>query len=67
MNRPAVHSSAISATPARGVVVRNHWARNLLTFPMVFGPGLIMMEADNDAGAVSTYIQAPAPEQRPPR
>ena len=25
---------------------------------MVFGPGLIVMEADNDAGAVSTYIQA---------
>jgi Mn2+/Fe2+ NRAMP family transporter len=27
---------------------------------MVFGPGLIVMEADNDAGAVSTYIQAGA-------
>ena len=25
---------------------------------MVFGPGLIVMEADNDAGAVSTYMQA---------
>jgi Mn2+/Fe2+ NRAMP family transporter len=30
----------------------------LLTFLMVFGPGLIVMEADNDAGAVSTYMQA---------
>jgi NRAMP (natural resistance-associated macrophage protein)-like metal ion transporter len=27
---------------------------------MVFGPGLIVMEADNDAGAVSTYVQAGA-------
>ena len=60
MNRSAIHSFAIPATPARGVVVRNPWARNLLTFLMVFGPGLIVMEADNDAGAVSTYIQAGA-------
>jgi Mn2+/Fe2+ NRAMP family transporter len=30
----------------------------VLTFLMVFGPGLIVMEADNDAGAVSTYMQA---------
>ena len=60
MNRRAIQSSAIPATPARGVVVRNPWARNLLTFLMVFGPGLIVMEADNDAGAVSTYIQAGA-------
>ena len=44
----------------RGKVVRSRWARNLLTFLMVFGPGLIVMEADNDAGAVSTYIQAGA-------
>src|SRR6202051_3131346 len=34
--------------------------RNTLTFLMVFGPGLIVMEADNDAGAVSTYVQAGA-------
>jgi Mn2+/Fe2+ NRAMP family transporter len=27
---------------------------------MVFGPGLIVMEADNDAGTVSTYTQAGA-------
>ena len=25
---------------------------------MVFGPGLTVMQADNDAGAVSTYVQA---------
>ncbi|MEO6964845.1 MAG: Nramp family divalent metal transporter [Acidobacteriaceae bacterium] len=41
-----------------GVRVRHNWQRHLLTFLMVFGPGLIVMEADNDAGAVSTYMQA---------
>jgi Mn2+/Fe2+ NRAMP family transporter len=30
----------------------------VLTFLMVFGPGLVVMETDNDAGAVSTYMQA---------
>jgi len=46
------------AVMERGVVVRKRWQRSLLTFFMVFGPGLIVMEADNDAGAVSTYMQA---------
>jgi Mn2+/Fe2+ NRAMP family transporter len=41
-----------------GFVVRRSWQKHLLTFLMVFGPGLIVMEADNDAGAVSTYMQA---------
>src|SRR5665213_2497066 len=45
-------------TPQKGVVVRTAWQRRILTFLMVFGPGLIVMEADNDAGAVSTYMQA---------
>jgi Mn2+/Fe2+ NRAMP family transporter len=44
--------------PAQGVVLRRSWQKHLLTFLMVFGPGLIVMEADNDAGAVSTYMQA---------
>lgn len=49
----------VVTTPAsKGVVVRHNWQRHLLTFLMVFGPGLIVMEADNDAGAVSTYMQA---------
>src|SRR5579871_1206822 len=43
-----------------GRTVRSKWLRNLLTFAMVMGPGLIVMEADNDAGAVSTYVQAGA-------
>ena len=43
-----------------GILVRARWQKSLLTFFMVFGPGLIVMEADNDAGAVSTYVQAGA-------
>src|SRR5580692_654636 len=46
--------------PVRGRVVKSKLARDLLTFLMVFGPGLIVMVADNDAGAVSTYSQAGA-------
>jgi Mn2+/Fe2+ NRAMP family transporter len=56
-----------SATPQEGVAsdakpirVSNKWAAQAITFLMVFGPGLIVMEADNDAGAVSTYVQAGA-------
>jgi hypothetical protein len=45
-------------TMVRGKVVRSKLARNVPTFLMVFGPGLIVMEADDDAGAVSTYVQA---------
>ena len=44
----------------RGLVVRSRWMYRLLTFLMIFGPGLIVMVADNDAGAVSTYVQAGA-------
>ncbi|MGC9293193.1 MAG: Nramp family divalent metal transporter [Acidobacteriaceae bacterium] len=42
------------------IVVQHRWQQQLLTFLMVIGPGLIVMEADNDAGAVSTYVQAGA-------
>jgi Mn2+/Fe2+ NRAMP family transporter len=42
----------------KGIVVRRPWQKSVLSFLMVFGPGLIVMEADNDAGAVSTYMQA---------
>src|SRR5215471_13540149 len=45
---------------AQARVVRSRFARDILTFFMVCGPGLIVMEADNDAGAVSTYMQAGA-------
>jgi NRAMP (natural resistance-associated macrophage protein)-like metal ion transporter len=46
--------------PVRGRVVRSRWLFGVLTFLTVVGPGLIVMEADNDAGAVSTYVQAGA-------
>jgi Mn2+/Fe2+ NRAMP family transporter len=45
---------------AKPIRVSNKWTAHALTFLMVFGPGLIVMEADNDAGAVSTYVQAGA-------
>jgi hypothetical protein len=48
------------APEIRGIRVRTSWMRHLLTFLMVMGPGLIVMEADNDAGAVSTYVQSGA-------
>jgi Mn2+/Fe2+ NRAMP family transporter len=54
----AANASVVTMPEPRGVVVRHNWQRRLLTFLMVFGPGLIVMEADNDAGAVSTYMQA---------
>ena len=41
---------------ARGPAMR----RRLAHFMMVAGPGLIVMVADNDAGAISTYTQAGA-------
>jgi Mn2+/Fe2+ NRAMP family transporter len=45
-------------TPTSAIRVRRPWQRTLLSFLVAFGPGLIVMEADNDAGAVSTYMQA---------
>jgi Mn2+/Fe2+ NRAMP family transporter len=48
----------LETPPARGTLARRPWHRALLSFLVVFGPGLIVMEADNDAGAVSTYMQA---------
>src|SRR5258708_2178990 len=60
MNQVALDSTVVPATLPHGVIVRNRWVRNLLSFLVVFGPGLIVMEADNDAGAVSTYVQAGA-------
>lgn len=56
----------IGAAPVETVVAptgrlaRNPWQRRLLTFAVVAGPGIIVMASDNDAGAVSTYVQAGA-------
>lgn len=51
---------AKSQTEQASIIVQRQWQQQLLTFLMVVGPGLIVMEADNDAGAVSTYVQAGA-------
>ena len=56
---PADEAKALPTT-VRGTVVKSRWVARLLTFLAVFGPGLIVMVADNDAGAVSTYAQAGA-------
>ena len=48
------------ALAPRGRAVRSKASLRILTFLAVFGPGLIVMVADNDAGAVSTYTQAGA-------
>src|SRR5579863_5512144 len=59
MNHPTRHEPE-TGTAAKPMRVSNKWVAHALTFLMVFGPGLIVMEADNDAGAVSTYVQAGA-------
>lgn len=48
------------ATTPRQVARGGGFRRRLLHFLMVAGPGLIVMVADNDAGALSTYTQAGA-------
>jgi len=53
-------SQSAPKTGRRGIVVHSRWMWWVLTFLFVIGPGLIVMVADNDAGAVSTYIQAGA-------
>ena len=64
MANPIIHvpvdAVALEPTPVRGTLVRSKWTHRLLTFLAVFGPGLIVMVADNDAGAVSTYSEAGA-------
>jgi hypothetical protein len=36
-------TDTVTTTPAAGLVVRSAWQRCILTFLMVFGPGLIVM------------------------
>ena len=52
--------TANNAPAVRHTLVKKRWQQQLLLQLMVIGPGLIVMEADNDAGAVSTYTQAGA-------
>ncbi len=47
-------------TEPHGHTVGSRWSHRLLSFLVVAGPGLIVMVADNDAGAISTYTQAGA-------
>src|SRR5260370_23038748 len=56
----AVPADGAEVQAVRGIAVKSKWARNLLTFLMVFGPVLSVMVADTDAGAVSPYSQAGA-------
>ena len=51
---------AIPATAIPAAGPARDWRRRALRFLVVAGPGLIVMVADNDAGAVSTYTQAGA-------
>jgi NRAMP (natural resistance-associated macrophage protein)-like metal ion transporter len=37
---------------------RRTWRKRLMTLLAIMGPGLIVMVGDNDAGGVSTYVQA---------
>ena len=46
--------------PSSGIYLRAPRLKGLVTFLMVMGPGLIVMEDDTDAGAVSAYTQAGA-------
>ena len=48
----------MSFLPPQPVTVRSRWLARLLSFLMIVGPGLIVMLADNDAGAVQAYCQA---------
>ena len=57
-NGPDSRLNTVAVLPGR--TVKSRLAQRVLTFLVVMGPGLIVMEADNDAGAVSTYTQAGA-------
>src|SRR5215472_1770545 len=59
LHEPAEQEIRTPSTP-KTIHVSNKGTARALTFLLVFGPGLIVMEADNDAGAVSTYVQAGA-------
>ncbi len=57
---PPIQGEVRPAGAPKTIRVSNKWLARGLGFLMVAGPGLIVMEADNDAGAVSTYVQAGA-------
>ena len=51
---------SFATSEQRVAAARPGLRHRLLHFLVVAGPGLIVMVADNDAGAVSTYTQAGA-------
>ena len=51
---------SVTTTPGQHPASRRGLRHRLAHFMVVAGPGLIVMVADNDAGAVSTYTQAGA-------
>lgn len=51
---------SVATSPTLATQVHRGLRHRLLRFIVVAGPGLIVMVADNDAGAVSTYTQAGA-------
>jgi Mn2+/Fe2+ NRAMP family transporter len=55
-----IMKNTTNQTATKGIKVQNKWLSKLIQFLMVMGPGFIVMIADNDAGAVSTYVQAGA-------
>lgn len=59
VNKPT-NPTSTHVPSVRHTLVKKRWQQRLLLQLMVIGPGLIVMEADNDAGAVSTYTQAGA-------
>ena len=58
--RPSANGTGTAGTTSTAGPPRASWRGRALSFLLVMGPGLIVMEADNDAGAVSTYTQAGA-------
>ena len=56
----SAHSTPNAASPTAVTGGVRGWRLRALHFLVVAGPGLIVMVADNDAGAVSTYTQAGA-------
>src|SRR5690349_6335240 len=51
---------SFAAHPYPLAASRPNWRQRVMHYLVVAGPGLIVMVADNDAGAVSTYMQAGA-------
>jgi hypothetical protein len=60
-----VVATPTEAAPIKGVAVRRSWQKHLLSFLMVFGPDLTVMEDNGDAGAVSTYMRAGGSTDKP--